>query len=143
MKQILAMLIIFTVSCKAGELGPVYIENDFQAALNTAKTNERNILLFFTKWGCSDCSQIKFLYDQEIAPELSDYIIAILYVDDKEILQSDSISIGEINSNLQRQHFNITYTPAYFILDLNGNIIKGPIGYSSINEFVSFISNDN
>ena len=73
-----------------------------------------------------------------------------LYVDDKTKLPEDQWlttesgkvlkDVGRVNSHLVLNRFGVNSQPNYFVLDGEGNTLKGPRGYNlNTDEFVQFL----
>ena len=70
---------------------------------------------------------------------LDGFVVVTLYTDDKERKDGDSLTIGERNLILEKEQFHTDSYPVFFILDRKGNVIKGPKGYCSAEEFKKFV----
>ena len=77
-------------------------------------------------------------------------MIVSLYVDDKTKLpESEWVTtasgkvlkdVGRVNANLVMERFGVNSQPNYFILDAEGNVLKGPRGYNlDRDDFLSFL----
>ena len=80
----------------------------------------------------------------------NDYVIVSLYVDDKTRLPEDRWvttesgkvlkDVGRVNSNLVLKRFGVNSQPNYFLLDADGNILRGPRGYNlDVDAFAAFL----
>ena len=80
-----------------------------------------------------------------------DYVIVSLFVDDKTKLPEEKWvttedgkvlkDVGRVNSKLVLERFGVNSQPNYFILDEEGNTLKGPRGYNlSTDGFVEFLT---
>ncbi len=60
-------------SARAEELPTIAWQDDLQLALQTARTNQRPMLIFFTMEGCHYCSKMKLetYQDQQLASDIS------------------------------------------------------------------------
>lgn len=80
------------------------------------------------------------MLDKSINDGLLDgFVVVTLYTDDKGRKDGDSLTIGERNLILEKEQFHTDIFPVFFILDHKGNVIKGPKGYCSAEEFKKFV----
>ena len=90
--------------------------------------------------------------DPEVLRRLrEDFVILALYVDDKTKLpESEQVTtdtgrvlkdVGRLNSYIALTRFGVNSQPNYFILDTDGNILKGPRAYDlDIQAYIDFLS---
>ena len=112
-----------------------------EAALTESKASGKNILLTFKSHTCSVCKMMEatVLSDAAVLTILKDkYIIANLYVDDKTP-DSEYKTLGKRLRQYEMEHFASASQPLYAIIDSEGNTINGPIGSTSLNDFLQFI----
>ncbi|KEY20196.1 protein-disulfide reductase DsbD family protein [Kaistella antarctica] len=132
-------------------------ENDYFKALALAKKENKLILVDFTGYGCENCRKMEeFVWNEpDILPLLQEeFILASLYVDDKEALPEDeqkSIdmgggkmkkikTIGDKWSMFQQVNFNNNSQPHYVLVTPDGQIINKPVsGYMPKEDFKAFL----
>ena len=81
-----------------------------------------------------------------------DYITASLYIDDKtsltekehyfsKALNKEVKTLGDRNFDIQYANYKIGAQPYYVLLDVNGNLLTEPRGYTSdIHTYVTFLN---
>lgn len=122
-------------------------------ALTASKEQNKPIFFDFTGHGCVNCREMeaRVWSDPRVLERLRrDYVIVSLYVDDKTPLPEDKWvttpegkvlkDVGRVNSHMVLERFGVNAQPNYFILDAEGNTLKGPRGYNlSTDGFVEFL----
>lgn len=125
----------------------------FEQALQEAKRLGRPVFLDITGYGCVNCREMeaRVWTDAEVKRTLDEnFLVVKLYMDDKtELPESQWVTTeeghvlkdaGRVNSYLALKKFGVNAMPNYFILDSEGNIIKGPYAYNpSISDFLNFL----
>ncbi|MBF8455683.1 thioredoxin family protein [Kaistella sp. G5-32] len=132
-------------------------EHDFFTALELAKKENKPILIDFTGYGCENCRKMEeFVWNEpDILPTLqNEFILASLYVDDKEALPADQQktidmgagkmkkikTIGDKWSMFQQVNFNNNSQPHYVLVTPDGQIINNPVsGYMPKQHFKDFL----
>ncbi len=132
-------------------------EHDFFTALELAKKENKPILIDFTGYGCENCRKMEeFVWNEpDILPTLqNEFILASLYVDDKEELPADQQTtidmgggklkkiktIGDKWSMFQQVNFNNNSQPHYVLVTPDGKIINNPVsGYMPKEDFKNFL----
>ena len=132
-------------------------EHDFFTALELAKKENKPILIDFTGYGCENCRKMEeFVWNEpDILPTLqNEFILASLYVDDKEELPADQQTtidmgggkmkkiktIGDKWSMFQQVNFNNNSQPHYVLVTPDGKIINNPVsGYMPKEDFKAFL----
>jgi thiol:disulfide interchange protein len=128
---------------------------NYQQALVESKRVGKPIFIDFTGFNCANCRKMEANVwpNQEVLKRLkNDYVIASLYIDDKTELPAneryiskydnkEKTTIGAKNADFQITKFNNNAQPYYCLLDSDGNLLVKPVGYSSVEEFVSFLDN--
>ena len=132
-------------------------EHDFFTALELAKKENKPILIDFTGYGCENCRKMEeFVWNEpDILPTLqNEFILASLYVDDKEELPADQQTtidmgggkmkkiktIGDKWSMFQQVNFNNNSQPHYVLVTPEGKIINNPVsGYMPKEDFKNFL----
>lgn len=126
---------------------------DYKQGIECAKTQEKPILLYFTGHSCSNC---KKMMAEAWTPEVKnlmneDFVFVALYVDDKYKLPEEEWivsnvdgktkkTIGQINSNMQIEMFNINSQPYYVIINPDGSVLNEPMEYqNNPEEFIEWL----
>lgn len=127
---------------------------DFDDALPEAKKLNKPILIDFTGKACANCRRM----EENVwpVPEVlnrlrNDFVIASLYVDDKDELPKEKqyiskydnklkVTIGDKNIDLEISKYNNNAQPFYIIVDTNGEMLIKPQGYCSTDQFINFLS---
>jgi len=151
-----AHLSIYKSSEESCPLGLSCVHN-YEDALKLSKELEKPILLDFTGYGCENCRKMEeFVWSEpDVYKLLSEqYVIASLYVDDKEELpKSEQVivtlkngkkrklkTIGDKWSVFQKENFNSNSQPQYVIINSNQEVVNYPIsGVKSKEEFLQFL----
>ncbi len=128
---------------------------DFDEALAKAKKENKPLFVDFTGWGCVNCRKMeKSVWPNPKVLKLlkEDYITASLYIDDKttlpqnehyfsKALNKEVKTLGDRNFDIQYANYKIGAQPYYVLLDVNGNLLTQPRGYTSdIQTYVSFLN---
>ena len=122
--------------------------------LAAAKEQGKKVFVDITGHGCVNCREMeaRVWSDPRVLQKLQqDYVIVSLYVDDKTKLpESEWITtdkgkvlkdVGRVNSHLVLERFGVNSQPNYFLLDGEGNILRGPRGYNlDTDAFVDFLT---
>lgn len=125
----------------------------YKDALAYAKREGKPVLIDFTGYACANCRKMEeFVWPKEgvIEQLKNDFVIASLYVDDKQELPASEhyvssydnelkTGVGEQNMDLEITKFNNNAQPYYAIVNANGDVLNGPLGYSSKEEFAEFL----
>lgn len=126
------------------------LEDGFAAA----KASGKRVFVDITGHGCVNCREMeaRVWSDETVLGMLSnDFEIVALYVDDKTKIPEDQQpvnsqgkklkDVGRVNSDIALTRFGVNSQPNYFILDADGNILKGPRAYDlDIQEYIKFLS---
>jgi len=128
-------------------------ENDFAAALERSKRENKPILIDFTGWACVNCRRMEegVWVDPEVKKVMSEeYVLVSLYVDEKANLPENEMytscatgkrikTVGNKWSNLQLVNFKSNSQPQYVLLSPQGKLLADPIGYTSRDEYFNFL----
>ena len=128
--------------------------SDLEDGIAAAKASGKKVFVDITGHGCVNCREMeaRVWSDPQVLSRLAnDFVIVSLYVDDKTKLPEDKWvttdagkvlkDVGRVNSNLVLNRFGVNSQPNYFILDGDGDILRGPRGYNlDIEEFVNFLT---
>jgi thiol:disulfide interchange protein DsbD len=95
-----------------------YFKNQLDAALASAREQNKLVLVNFTGYACTNCHWMKanMFTRPEIQTALKDFVIVDLYTDGTD---ADS----EKNQKLEDQRFGTASIPFYAILDANQNVV--------------------
>ena len=128
--------------------------DNLDGALSAAKASGKRVFVDITGHGCVNCREMeaRVWSDPQVLRMLrEDFVIAALYVDDKSALPesrwitNDSgkvlKEVGRVNSYIALKRFGVNSQPNYFILDQDGDILKGPRAYNlDIQGYLDFLS---
>ena len=143
----------------AGE-GQVVIAHDLLAYDNLedakaeAKRTGKRIFVDITGHGCVNCREMeaRVWYDPRVLASLKeDFVIVALYVDDKTKLPESKWvtndsgkqlkDVGRVNSYIALSQFGVNSQPNYFILNEDGDVLKGPRSYDlDVEGYLNFLS---
>ena len=143
----------------AGE-GQVVIAHDLLAYDNLedakaeAKRTGKRIFVDITGHGCVNCREMeaRVWSDPRVLASLKeDFVIVALYVDDKTKLpESQWVTndsgkqlkdVGRVNSYIALSQFGVNSQPNYFILNQDGDVLKGPRSYDlDVEGYINFLS---
>ncbi len=128
---------------------------DFYEGLKCSEISKKPYLVYFTGHGSVQARQmeVEVLSDKEIKKYIeSEFVLATLYVDDISIkLEKDKQIVSEINGDtiktyglrqayIEKQKFNDQKFPVFYIVDLNEQILAGPIYFDlDKNFFLDFL----
>ena len=138
------------VSLPHGLTGYSKLEDGLAAARESGK----KVFVDITGHGCVNCREMeaRVWSDPQVLQKLrNDYVIVSLYVDDKTRLPEDRWlttesgkvlkDVGRVNSHLVLKRFGVNSQPNYFLLDAEGNTLRGPRGYNlDVDAFVDFLT---
>ena len=128
--------------------------NKLEDGLAAARESGKKVFVDITGHGCVNCREMeaRVWSDPQVLQKLrNDYVIVSLYVDDKTRLPEDRWlttesgkvlkDVGRVNSHLVLKRFGVNSQPNYFILDAEGNTLRGPRGYNlDVDAFVDFLT---
>lgn len=127
---------------------------DYEQALRVAKKLNKPIFIDFTGHGCVNCRNVEnaVWIDKRVREMLAEnFVVLAMYVDDKTIplapedriidLDGDTIyTLGSKNMFIQNNFYRENSQPCYFITDVNGKVIHGPIHYElNIENYLNFL----
>ena len=141
---------------KDGFLG-IHPIHDYFEAIETARKENKPVLIDFTGYGCENCRKMEeFVWTEPDILELlqNEVILASVYIDDKELLpenEQTSIdmgggqkkkikTIGDKWSMFQQVNFNNNSQPHYVLVTPDGKVINKPVsGYMPKDDFKKFL----
>ena len=140
------------VSLPHGLTGYTSLEDGIAVAAATGK----QVFVDITGHGCVNCREMeaRVWSDPQVLQRLSSrFVIVSLYVDDKTKLPKDQWvttesgkvlkDVGRVNSALVLERFGVNSQPNYFVLDSEGNTLRGPRGYNlDVDAFVRFLDGE-
>jgi thiol:disulfide interchange protein DsbD len=140
------------VSLPHGLTGYTSLEDGIAVAAATGK----QVFVDITGHGCVNCREMeaRVWSDPQVLQRLSSqFVIVSLYVDDKTRLPKDQWvttesgkvlkDVGRVNSALVLDRFGVNSQPNYFVLDSEGNTLRGPRGYNlDVDAFVRFLDGE-
>ena len=127
--------------------------DNLEDGIAAAAAEGKKVFVDITGHGCVNCREMeaRVWSDPRVLERLRrDYVIVSLFVDDKTLLPEDKWvttpegkvlkDVGRVNSRMVLDRFGVNSQPNYFILDTDGNTLKGPRGYNlSTDGFVEFL----
>ncbi len=127
---------------------------DLDDAMVYAQQVNKPILIDFTGYACANCRKMEeFVWPEpQVLEKLKkDFVIASLYVDDKEELPKEKhyqssydkelkTTVGAKNMDLEITKFNNNAQPYYAVVDAKGNKLMEPIGYTTAEKFAAFLT---
>ena len=128
--------------------------DNLEDGIAAAAAQGKKVFVDITGHGCVNCREMeaRVWSDPRVLEILQkDYVIVSLFVDDKTKLPEEKWvttedgkvlkDVGRVNSKLVLECFGVNSQPNYFILDEEGNTLKGPRGYNlSTDGFVEFLT---
>ena len=111
-------------------------------AITISSQSHKPIFVSFKSHTCSVCKVMEstVLNDSEILSKLqNDFVVANLYVDDKTP-NEEFKTLGRRYRNIEMTMFSSASQPLYAIIDASSNILAGPIGSCSKEEFLEFLN---
>jgi thiol:disulfide interchange protein len=127
---------------------------DLEQAKKCAAEQGKPIFIDFTGHGCVNCREMEqnVWADPAVLKRLrEDYVIAALYVDDRNELPKDEWyvskydgkekkTLGKKYADYQITKFNVNAQPYYVLMDENENVLVKPIAYDlNVENFVKFL----
>jgi thiol:disulfide interchange protein DsbD len=126
---------------------------EFEYALAHAQKVNKPVLIDFTGHACANCRKMEenVWSKPEVLERLkNDFVIASLYVDDKEVLPAEKQyiskydnelkkTVGDKNMDLEISQYNNNAQPYYIIVGLDGQKLIEPKAYCSAEEFIEFL----
>ena len=128
--------------------------DNLEDGIAAAQRSGKRIFVDITGHGCVNCREMeaRVWSDPEVMRMLKeDFVIVALYVDDKtKIPESEQIvndagkklrDVGRQNAYIALKRFGVNSQPNYFVLDSDGNTLKGPRAYDlDIQAYRDFLS---
>ena len=133
------------------------IHNDYQLALETARTSNKPVLIDFTGWACVNCRKMEeqIWTDPDVAKLMKDsFVVVSLYVDERKKLPGfeqtefkskngdvrSIVTVGDKWATFQSENFNAVSQPQYVILDGDEKALTRPKTYTqSATEFQEWL----
>ena len=124
---------------------------DYDEALEYSKQTNKPIFLDFTGFACENCRLMEHnVWSKPHILEIlkHEFIIVSLFVDSKykldknDWLDNDGKLIKQLglkNLHIQTQKYNNAAQPLYVIINSDEEVLSGPIGYCSADEFYQFL----
>jgi len=127
---------------------------DLDQALRVANKVHRPVFVDFTGHGCVNCRNVESAVwaDSRVRTKFAQYFVVVAkYVDDKVIKlypedvvldnDGDPITMLGKKAMFYEQHkFKENSQPAYFIIDIDGSILAGPIHYElNVENYLDFL----
>lgn len=109
--------------------------NDYEEGMAYARQTGKPVIIDFTGYGCVNCRKMEayVLDNDSVKARLQNYVFIELFVDDKRAAsnQPSAISIGDMNSRIQREQFGSNAQPYYVQLDAYGTQVAEPIAFTT------------
>lgn len=101
-----------------GDPGPEWMKNQYQAALDQGRQQNKLVLVAFTGYACTNCHWMKanMFSRPEIAAALKDLVLVELYTDGTD-------KASEENQQIEDKMFQTVAIPYYAILDADGHVL--------------------
>ena len=127
---------------------------DLDQALRVAKKVQRPVFIDFTGHGCVNCRNVESAVweDPRVRAKFAqDFIVVAQYVDDKviQLLPEDQIldhngtpitMLGKKAMFYEQNHYKENSQPCYFIVDVDGSILTGPLYYElNVDNYLKFL----
>lgn len=127
---------------------------DYDQALHVAEKLNKPVFIDFTGHGCVNCRNVEnaVWIDKRVRELLAnEFVVVALYVDEKVIQLSDNeqltdedgdpiTTLGGKNRFIQHTIYHENSQPCYFVVDPQGNVLNGPLGYElNIDHFLAFL----
>jgi thiol:disulfide interchange protein DsbD len=112
-----------------------WIDNDYEAALAKAKTENKSVFVDFTGYTCTNCRwmEANIFPKREVEAELSKFVLARLYTDDGSELNNKQ-------QEFEQNTFGTVALPYYAIISGDGNTVATFPGLTrNVQEFVDFL----
>ena len=128
--------------------------DDYDAGMEYAKRNGKQVMLDFTGYGCVNCRKMEAAVwtDPKVSKLMTDdYVLITLYVDNKEPLpehikvmengkERTLRTVGDKWSYLQRSKFGANAQPFYVLIDNEGKPLNKSYSYDEdIDKYVDFL----
>jgi len=114
--------------------GLQWMKNDYRAALERGRQENKLVLVTFTGYACTNCHWMKAnMFPQpEIADVAKDLVLVELYTDGAD-------AASEENAKLEDTKFASVSTPYYALLDANENVLATSSYTRNTQEFLAFL----
>jgi thiol:disulfide interchange protein len=115
--------------------GPIWMQNQYAAALARAQAGNKRVLVDFTGYACTNCHWMKanLFTRPEVAAALGEFVLVELYTDGTD-------SESEANQALQLSQFQTVAIPFYAIADASGTTLATfPGSTRDAKEFLAFL----
>ncbi len=114
---------------------PVWIENDYPAALAQARTENKRVFIDFTGYTCTNCRwmEANIFILPAVEQELNKFVRVKLYTDREGELY-------ERHQQMEQEMFGTVALPFYAVVDANGKIISSFPGLTrNAAEYIDFL----
>jgi thiol:disulfide interchange protein len=118
------------------QTGPAWLKDDYRAALEQGRRENKLIFVNFTGVTCANCKwmEANIFPRPEVAAALQKFVLVELYTD-----RSDAVS--EANEKLEEQKFKTVAEPFYAIVDADEHVIATLAGRTADSqEFLAFLN---
>jgi thiol:disulfide interchange protein DsbD len=122
-----------------GDNEPAWITNDYAAALEKAKAENKRVFIDFTGYTCTNCRwmEANVFSKKEVEDELNKFVLVRLYTD------GDSDMYAR-QQQMEQDMFGTVALPYYAVVSSDGNVITSFPGLTrNVAEFVDFLKKAN
>ncbi len=115
--------------------GSAWMKNDFEGAIAKAKAENKQVLVAFTGYACTNCHWMKanMFPKPEVATALGKFVLVELYTDGTD-------AASEANQKLQESQFGTVAIPYYAIFDTDRRVVARFAGLTrKAEEFLAFL----
>jgi thiol:disulfide interchange protein DsbD len=119
----------------SGNSEPVWIVNDYAAALAKAKAENKRVFVDFTGYTCTNCRwmEANVFPKGAVASEMNKFVLARLYTDGEG-------EIFEKQQQMEQDMFGTVALPFYAVIDGDGKVVSSFPGLTrNVDEFAAFL----
>jgi thiol:disulfide interchange protein DsbD len=128
--------------------------HDYETGMAYAKEVNKPVLLDFTGWACVNCRKMEErVWGEPVVVNMlkNDFVLISLYVDERKMLEKEDQytspktgkkirTVGNKWSDLQIEKYEVNAQPYYAILDVNGDDLVDPVGYTpDVEEYANWL----
>lgn len=111
-------------------------------ALNTAKAEQKNTLIYFSGWACVNARRFEnqLLIEPEIQQLIqNNFVYRVAMVDDRKALPNGKGTVGEAHTKLQVERFKSSAQPTLYIVSPDGKILAQWSYPDGADAFIDFL----
>ncbi len=133
---LISILAIQLLSCHFSKSPNTF--DSLDTGINAAKEKNVKIFVAFDVFGSPTNYVDEIIQDKKVASALNNNVIVRLRCDDRSKI-NDTMSVGELNSKLQRELTGEYFQPMFCFLDKTGRRISPLLGYSKKEDVIEYI----